>query len=65
MKNIVLLASGGGSSVENILRFFIDDKKVIISNIFSNNPKQDYFKDLFKKLQMSLISNSQLNNGIF
>jgi phosphoribosylglycinamide formyltransferase-1 len=66
MKNIVLLASGGGSSVENILRFFIDDKKVIISNIFCNNPKAGLLQRPFlKNYKLSLISNSQLNNGIF
>ena len=38
MKNIVLLASGGGSSVENILRFFIDDKKELWGRSLNDIP---------------------------
>ena len=39
MKKIVLFASGGGSSVENILRSFVNEKKIKVSGIFCNNQK--------------------------
>ena len=39
MNNIVLLASGSGSNVENIVKFFNDDQDTQISMILTNNPK--------------------------
>ncbi|CAZ95644.1 phosphoribosylglycinamide formyltransferase [Zobellia galactanivorans] len=36
MKNIVLFASGSGSNVENIVRYFQDNSKVNISAVLSN-----------------------------
>jgi len=41
MKKIVLFASGGGSSVENILRSFVNEKKIKVSGIFFNILKAD------------------------
>jgi phosphoribosylglycinamide formyltransferase-1 len=38
-KNIVLFASGSGSNVENIARFFLDNHEISISGVFCNNPK--------------------------
>ncbi|MET1258658.1 phosphoribosylglycinamide formyltransferase [Flagellimonas sp. DF-77] len=39
MKKIVLFASGSGSNVENIIRFFNDDPSVTITCVLTNNPK--------------------------
>ncbi|MDO6516049.1 phosphoribosylglycinamide formyltransferase [Zobellia uliginosa] len=36
MKNIVLFASGSGSNVENIVRYFQDNSKINISAVLSN-----------------------------
>lgn len=38
-QRIVLLASGNGSNVENICRFFEHNLKVEIAGIYTNNPK--------------------------
>ena len=47
MKNLVLFASGGGSSVENITRIFQDEKHINISAIYCNNPNAGLFKRSF------------------
>ncbi len=38
-KKIVLWASGNGTNVENIIRFFEQDAKVAVAGVFTNNPK--------------------------
>ncbi len=38
-KNIVLLASGSGSNVENIVRYFQDSPDIVISAVLTNNKK--------------------------
>ena len=38
MTNIVLFASGSGSNVENIAKFFEKDENITISHILTNNP---------------------------
>jgi len=51
MKNIALFASGSGSNVENIIRYFRDDTNLNFSFIISN--KQDAFvHERAKKLQV-------------
>ncbi|WP_343767303.1 phosphoribosylglycinamide formyltransferase [Gangjinia marincola] len=37
MKKIVLFASGSGTNVENIIRYFNDRKEIVISCVLSNN----------------------------
>ena len=44
MKNLVLFASGGGSSVENIAKVFQDEEKINIAAIYCNNPNAGLFK---------------------
>ncbi len=44
MKNLVLFASGGGSSVENIAKVFQDEEKINISAIYCNNPNAGLLK---------------------
>lgn len=38
MKKIVLFASGSGSNVENIVKYFKESAKVEISKVYTNNP---------------------------
>lgn len=38
-KNLILFASGSGSNVENIVRYFQADSRVCIRGVFCNNPK--------------------------
>ncbi len=38
-KNLILFASGSGSNVENIARYFDADSRVRIRGVFCNNPK--------------------------
>jgi phosphoribosylglycinamide formyltransferase 1 len=38
MKKIVLLASGAGSNVENIIKYFVSKPTVQIASVFCNNP---------------------------
>ncbi|MBR8537922.1 phosphoribosylglycinamide formyltransferase [Carboxylicivirga sediminis] len=38
MKKIVLFASGSGSNVENIVKYFKENGKVEISKVYTNNP---------------------------
>ena len=38
-KKIVLWASGNGTNVENIIRFFEQDAKVAVAGVFTNNSK--------------------------
>jgi phosphoribosylglycinamide formyltransferase-1 len=39
MKNIVLLASGSGSNVENIVNFFRNKPEVNVAKVLTNNPE--------------------------
>jgi len=43
-KSIILFASGDGSNVEKIYRFFEHNSRVCISGIFTNNPKAGVIK---------------------
>lgn len=37
-KNIILFASGNGSNVEQICRFFEQDQTISVVSIYTNNP---------------------------
>ena len=64
MKNIVLFASGGGSSVENMLRSFINEKQIKVLGIFCNNQKAGLLKRVYlKKFKIILFKNNDLLNG--
>jgi len=39
VKNIAIFASGSGSNAENIIKYFLDNKTVLIKCIICNNPK--------------------------
>tara|TARA_B100001057_G_scaffold331379_2_gene331710 strand:+ start:16161 stop:16721 length:561 start_codon:yes stop_codon:yes gene_type:complete len=64
MKNIVLFASGGGSSVENMLRSFINEKQIKVLGIFCNNQKAGLLKRVYlKKFKTIIFKNNDLLNG--
>lgn len=44
LKKIILLASGNGSNVENICRFFEHDDNIGVLGVFTNNPKAGVLK---------------------
>ena len=64
MKNLVLFASGGGSSVENITRIFQDEKHINISAIYCNNPNAGLFKRSFlDQFNIRLFNIDEFING--
>ena len=64
MKNLVLFASGGGSSVENITRIFQDEKHINISAIYCNNPNAGLFKRSFlDQFSIRLFNIDEFING--
>ena len=64
MKNLVLFASGGGSSVENITRVFQDEKHINISAIYCNNPNAGLFKRSFlDQFNIRLFNIDEFING--
>ena len=64
MKNLVLFASGGGSSVENITRVFKDEKQINISAIYCNNPNAGLFKRSFlDQFNIRLFNIDEFING--
>ena len=64
MKNLVLFASGGGSSVENITRIFQDEKQIKISAIYCNNPNAGLFKRSFlDQFNIRLFNIDEFING--
>ena len=64
MKNLVLFASGGGSSVENITRIFQDEKEINISEIYCNNPNACLLKISFlDQFNIRLFNIDEFING--
>ena len=64
MKNLVLFASGGGSSVENITRIFQDEKEINISAIYCNNPNAGLLKRSFlDQFNIRLFNIDEFVNG--
>ena len=65
MKNLVLFASGGGSSVENIAKVFKDEKKINIAAIYCNNPNAGLLKRSFlNRFNIRLFNDDEFINGI-
>ena len=65
MKNLVLFASGGGSSVENIAKVFRDEKKISISAIYCNNPNAGLLKRNFlSRYKIRLFNLEEFINGV-
>ena len=64
MKDLVLFASGGGSSVENIAKVFQDEKQINISAIYCNNPNAGLFKRSFlNRFNIRLFNVDEFING--
>ena len=65
MKNLVLFASGGGSSVENIAKVFQNEEKINISAIYCNNPNAGLLKRNFLNgFKIRLFNVDEFINGI-
>ncbi|MGV9002692.1 phosphoribosylglycinamide formyltransferase [Flavobacterium sp.] len=66
MKKIVMFASGNGSNVENIIRYFKNNSNVSVVGIFSNN---QHAKVLERGKNHGILSESftktELNNDLF
>ncbi len=39
MKHIVVFASGNGTNAENIIKYFKQDKEIVVTSVFTNNSK--------------------------
>ena len=65
MKNLVLFASGGGSSVENIAKVFQNEEKINISAIYCNNPNAGLLKRNFLNgFKIRLFNIDEFINGV-
>ena len=64
VKRIILFASGSGTNVENIIRFFRQNPQVEVLNILTNNPKAGVI-DRIRPLKIPTIvfDKEQLING--
>ncbi len=64
MKRIALFASGSGTNVENIIRYFSESKKVIITRVFCNN-KNAAVIERTQKLgaEVELFTKEEFNNS--
>lgn len=51
MVRIVIFASGSGTNAENIIKYFIDSQKVMVTNVLCNNPTAKVF-DRCEKLDV-------------
>ncbi|MBT4825373.1 MAG: phosphoribosylglycinamide formyltransferase [Flavobacteriaceae bacterium] len=64
MKRIVLFASGSGTNVENIIRFFRQNPQVEVVNILTNNPKAGVIDRIRPmKIPTIVFDKEQLNSG--
>ena len=64
-KKIILIASGNGSNVENICRFFEQDSEVSIVAVFTNNPNAGVLKRVIAYgLKGIVFDKESFSNGI-
>tara|TARA_Y100000389_G_scaffold112877_1_gene110029 strand:- start:36 stop:614 length:579 start_codon:yes stop_codon:yes gene_type:complete len=64
IKRIVLFASGSGTNVENIIRFFRQNPQVEVINILTNNPKAGVIDRIRPmKIPTIVFDKEQLNSG--
>lgn len=65
MKKILLFASGTGSNVENIIKYFKNNSDVTIVSVFTNNPNAKVLDKAKAHNVPSLIFNrTELNEGL-
>ena len=64
VKRIVLIASGSGSNVENIINYYNFNPEVKVVMVFTNNPKAGVIDRVsFTKISLKIFDKAQLNNG--
>ena len=65
VKRIVLFASGSGTNVENIIKYFKNNHQVEVINVFTNNPKATVIERVRPlKIPVSVFDKVQLNSGV-
>ena len=64
VKRIILFASGSGTNVENIIKYFKWNPQVEVVNVFTNNPKAGVIGLIRPmKIPINVFDKTQLNNG--
>ena len=64
VKRIVLIASGSGSNVENIINYYNFNPEVKVVMVFTNNPKAGVIDRVsLTKISLKIFNKAQLNNG--
>ena len=65
VKRIVLFASGSGTNVENIIKYFKNNHQVKVINVFTNNPKAAVIERVRPfKIPVNVFDKVQLNSGV-
>ena len=63
-KRIILFASGSGTNVENIIKYFQGNTKVRVIGVFTNNPKAGVIDRILPmKIPTNIFDKEKLNNG--
>ena len=64
VKKIILFASGSGTNVENIIKYFQGNTQVEVVGVFTNNPKAGVIERIVPmKISTNVFDKLQLNNG--
>ena len=64
VKKIILFASGSGTNVENIIKYFNDNIHVEIVGVFTNNPKAGVIDRVEQmKIPLNIFNKLELNDG--
>jgi phosphoribosylglycinamide formyltransferase-1 len=64
VKRIILFASGSGTNVENIIKYFQVNTQVEVVGVFTNNPKAGVIERIVPmKISTNVFDKLQLNNG--
>ena len=65
VKRIVLFASGSGTNVENIIKYFENNHQVEVINVFTNNPTAGVIERVRPfKIPVNVFDKGQLNSGV-
>ena len=64
VKRIILFASGSGTNVENIIKYFQGSTQIDVMGVFTNNPKAGVIERIKPmKISTNVFDKLQLNNG--
>jgi len=64
VKRIILFASGSGTNVENIIKYFQGNTQIDVMGVFTNNPKAGVIERIEPmKISTNVFDKLQLNNG--